>query len=112
MQRYRSQTVTPMREIVAAEVRAQMARRRITQQMLADELGREQTWVSRRVSGKVAFTVDDLAVISALFRVPIALLLGDEEPPERPESQVLDRRGLRRRSSTCTTEPILLAVAA
>lgn len=45
---------------MAAEVRAWMGRRRVTQTELAAVLGKSQPYVSRRLSGEVAFDTDDL----------------------------------------------------
>lgn len=45
---------------VATEVKVWMARRRLTQVELAERLGHDHTWVSKRLSGRTAMTVDDL----------------------------------------------------
>lgn len=63
-------------EAVATEVRAEMARRRITQSALADSLGRTQQYVSRRVSGEVAMDTTDIAEFAEHLRVsPRELLM-------------------------------------
>lgn len=49
---------------VATEIKVWMARRRLTQAELADRVGHDHTWVSKRLSGKVALTVDDLLVFA------------------------------------------------
>jgi transcriptional regulator with XRE-family HTH domain len=69
-------------ERVAASVRAEMARRRVSQQALADVLGHSQAWISRRVSGEVEFTVDELRRVAAALVVPLAQLLGEDKTPE------------------------------
>ncbi len=61
---------------VAAEIRAEMARQRITQVELANRLTRAQPWVSRRVSGHVPLALDELEQIAAVLDVPLAQLFG------------------------------------
>lgn len=59
-----------------------MARQQITQQQLADALKREQTWVSRRVSGRVGFTINELFAVATALGIPprqlFAGVLNDE----------------------------------
>lgn len=61
----------------AAEVRAEMARQGCTQAALAARINRDQHFISRRLSGKVPFTVDELARIAEALSVPIEALLAD-----------------------------------
>ena len=64
-------------EQVAAEVRAYMARRRMTQARLAEVLGLSQSGVSARLAGKVPFRLDELEkVADALGVHPVRLLGG------------------------------------
>ncbi len=72
--------LTAQRAAVAAEVRAWMGRRRATQADLATALGKSQPYVSRRLSGEVAFDTDDLFRLAEHFNVGVADLL------ERPHS--------------------------
>lgn len=65
---------------VAAEVRAVMARQRCTQTTLAERINRDQHFVSRRLSGKVPFSVDELAAIASALDVPLSELVGDDTP--------------------------------
>lgn len=68
-------------ERIAAEVRAEMARQKISQQTLADRLGWSQPRLSRRATdGKTAvpFTVAELAAVAAALGVPLAQLLPAE----------------------------------
>jgi len=61
--------------VVAGNARAEMARRRVTQQRLAHRLGISQQGVSARLNGRVAFSVDELvAVADELGVTPAALL--------------------------------------
>lgn len=68
-------TPTAQRAAVAAEVRAWMGRRRVTQTDLAVALGKSQPYVSRRLSGDVAFDTDDLFRLADLFEVEVTALL-------------------------------------
>lgn len=67
-----------VREVVAGELRAHMARQRITQMRLSSMLGRPQTWLSRRLACEVAFTVDDFVAICALLDVNVMDVLGED----------------------------------
>lgn len=52
---------------VADNIRAEMARRKMSQRALADALGKPQPFVYRRLAGRVAFDVDELAQIAGLL---------------------------------------------
>jgi transcriptional regulator with XRE-family HTH domain len=61
-------------EKVAAEIRAALARQRVTQSVLADRLGVSQAWVSRRLSGEVPLTIADITQIAAELGVEVSSL--------------------------------------
>ncbi|WP_336791812.1 helix-turn-helix transcriptional regulator [Gordonia malaquae] len=61
---------------VCSAVRAEMARRRKTQADLAPVLGVTRQAVSRRLTGDVPLTVDELAAIADFLDVPVTQLLG------------------------------------
>ncbi|MBK9181437.1 MAG: helix-turn-helix transcriptional regulator [Acidimicrobiales bacterium] len=84
------QEVKRLRELVAAEVRATMARQQVTQVMLSHDMDRSQAFLSRRLTGEVAFDLDDLELIAGLLGVPVADLF----PPAlfRSSSFSHDRR--------------------
>lgn len=65
----------PTVERVAANVRAELARKGITQTDLAARLEKSQPFISRRLSGRVAFDVAELASIAAVLDVPITVLV-------------------------------------
>lgn len=67
-------THTP-NQIVAANIRAEMGRHRITQSTVAAHLGISQPSVSARLSGRTSIDVDDLFAISELIGVAPADLL-------------------------------------
>src|SRR5688572_6346867 len=69
-------TPTAHREVVAAEVRAWMGRRRATQTDLAKALDKSQAYISRRLSGEVPFDIDDLYRLAAFFEIEVTALLG------------------------------------
>lgn len=72
-----------LRARVAEEVRALLARRRMSATELARALGVSQTYVWRRLSAEVAFDLDDLERIAGVLRVRLSDVVpfGDEPPP-------------------------------
>ena len=87
---------TPLRDRVAEEVRAQLARRRMSASKLGKELGVSQTYVWRRLTGETALDLNDLEAIAGVLGVEVADLLpadlrrtlqtkgGTLPPPIRP----------------------------
>ncbi len=69
------------REHVAEEVRALMGRHRVSANRLAVMTGLTQSSMSRRLSGRYPFTVDELEVIAEAFGVPITALFGGGDRP-------------------------------
>lgn len=65
-------STTPSASSTAAEVRAALARLDMTQTELAAVTGRSQGYWSKRLSGRIALNVTDLALISRLTGVSIA----------------------------------------
>ncbi len=59
-----------LQHTVAAEIRAEMARQRKTQQDLAGQLGISAQQVGQRLGGKIAFDVRELGVIADYLDVP------------------------------------------
>jgi transcriptional regulator with XRE-family HTH domain len=49
---------------VAAEIRAELGRQRLSQADLARRLGVSRPWVSRRLSGQTALSIPDIARIA------------------------------------------------
>ena len=60
---------------VAAEVRAQLARRQLTGAALAASIDRSEMYVSRRIRGDVPFDLVDLEQIARFLGVAVADLL-------------------------------------
>lgn len=61
--------LTPLREVVAANLRAIIARQQITAEELAERLGRPRQWHSRKMHGKVPITTEDIDVLAEALRV-------------------------------------------
>lgn len=70
---------TTLRDTVSAELRAELGRRRMSQQRLADLLGEGQWWVSKRLTNQNPFTLEDLE------RIAIALDLPPQHFMPRPD---------------------------
>jgi transcriptional regulator with XRE-family HTH domain len=60
---------------IASNLKAEMARRDVTQASLARKLGRPQQFVSRRLSGQVVLTVDELGDFASAIGIPLADLV-------------------------------------
>lgn len=73
-----------MREKVAEEVRALLARHRLSASELARRLGMTQRYISRRLTGETAFDVDDLERIAGILNVEVSDLL-----PRRNEGRTV-----------------------
>lgn len=64
---------------VGANVRAEMARKGVTQQQLGSHLGLAQASISARLRGRTAFNVNELATVAAFLDVPMESLLPKAE---------------------------------
>jgi Helix-turn-helix domain len=67
----------PLREAIAAEIRAHMARQRRSGRSVAFELGWKQAYMSRRLTGATPFTLDDLEALADVLGMPMRTLLED-----------------------------------
>lgn len=72
---------TSSREQIAANVRAEMARRRVDQGDIATVIGKSRASTGERVNGKTHFRVDELQAIAAFLEVPLERLLSGEDVP-------------------------------
>ena len=77
-----------LREYVAEEIRALLARRMANGAKLAAALGKSEMYVSRRLRGETAFDVDDLEKIAGFLGVEVTDLL-----PRPTEGRVLTTIG-------------------
>ena len=64
-----------LRELVAGELRATLARKRVSAAEAARRLGWSQTYMARRVDGRAPLDVDDLERIAEVLEVTVADLL-------------------------------------
>lgn len=64
-------------DTVAANIRAEMARQRLTQNAVAVEVGMSPAAISQRLSGKTAISVDDLVRLARALNVTAEALLKD-----------------------------------
>jgi len=62
---------------VAANVRAELARKRISQTKVAEHLNVSRQNVAQRLNGKVDFRVSELIAIAGLLDIPVAALVAD-----------------------------------
>lgn len=67
---------------VAAAVRAELARAGRNQQSLAAHLHLSQPAVSRRLSGAVSFSIDELVAIALYLDVEVTLFVPQGRPAE------------------------------
>jgi transcriptional regulator with XRE-family HTH domain len=82
---------------VAAEVRAELGRNRISVNRLPRALGKSQSYWSRRVTGEQPMDVDDLAALASLMDVPVSKFFGgtSESPhPDDPDGGMVRREGI------------------
>jgi lambda repressor-like predicted transcriptional regulator len=76
-----------LRERAAEEIRALLARRRISAAELARRTGLKQSTLARRMTGETAFDLDDLELIAATLGVDVQELIprrGDEDSLTNP----------------------------
>lgn len=69
---------------VAAEVRAQLGRRRVRTNHLPRLIGKSQSYWSRRVNGETPFDTDDLQALADLLGVHPASFWGIDVPDPTP----------------------------
>ncbi|MEO3927866.1 helix-turn-helix transcriptional regulator [Micromonosporaceae bacterium B7E4] len=68
-----------LRERTAEEIRVHLARRRMSAAELSRRTGLKQPYVSRRMTGEIAFDLDDLEVIARELGVKVADLIAGED---------------------------------
>ncbi|MBP7973443.1 MAG: helix-turn-helix transcriptional regulator [Candidatus Nanopelagicales bacterium] len=64
-------------DTVSGEIRAQLARKRLTQGDLSTALGISQPQVSSRLLGRIGWSIDELATVAAWLDIPLADLVKD-----------------------------------
>lgn len=65
----------PFARAVAAEVRAAMGRRMVTQAQLATRTGMSQSYLSKRLRDEASFTTHDVEVIAEVLGEDLAALV-------------------------------------
>lgn len=65
-------------DYVAGQLRAEAARQSIKPAELARRMGKEHTWVSRRMAGRFIIALDEIPLFAAELGVPISYFL----PPD------------------------------
>lgn len=70
-------------ERVAAEIRAEMGRQRMSQETLAGGVGISQQALSRRLLGQYPFNTTELAKAAEALKVPVGRLLSRATEGER-----------------------------
>jgi len=81
---YRSGMATALGRRIADEVRNYLAQQEITQQELADRLGKRQYWVSRRLTHQAAIHADELVVIATALGQPVSRFIPDNVDVAEP----------------------------
>ncbi|AYF29265.1 hypothetical protein CSH63_17695 [Micromonospora tulbaghiae] len=64
-----------LRERAAEEIRVLLARKRMSATELARRAGMKQSTLARRMTGEVAFNLDELELIADALNVPVLSLL-------------------------------------
>jgi transcriptional regulator with XRE-family HTH domain len=67
-----------VKQRVAAEVRAEAGRRRVSQREIAAVLGISQGAVSKKMAGEVRFSVSDLLKLAEVWGVPLSRFASEE----------------------------------
>lgn len=65
----------PLSDLVAGQVRAEMARARVSAVQLGAKIGKPARYISRRLTGDVPFDTEDLALISEALGVDVLDLM-------------------------------------
>ena len=70
---------TDVRQHIAAEVRAELARQNKTQREIAEVLGLPQPSVQLRLAGKRSFRAEELAKLAESLGVPVSQFVPSED---------------------------------
>jgi transcriptional regulator with XRE-family HTH domain len=66
--------MTGLSQVVTAEIRAEMARQRLSHKALAERLGWDQSQVTRRLNGHTKLSFDDVVAIADALDISIVQL--------------------------------------
>lgn len=67
-----------------ANVRAEIARRGVTQAAISEAIGVSQSQFSKRLQGRIAFDINELASIAHVLDVPLTDLIPREKAGSQP----------------------------
>ena len=70
--------------LVGAEIRAELARRRMTHEVFAKGIKVSQATLARRLAGTSPFTLNELEAAAKYLNVPVTQLLGRAAPVAVP----------------------------
>jgi transcriptional regulator with XRE-family HTH domain len=78
-------TNTNLSRTLAGNIRAEIARRGVTQEELATRIGMARSSLSHRLAGRISFDVDDLSRIAEALEVEPASLLQAPTSSDHPD---------------------------
>ena len=78
--------------VILGNVRAEIARRRLSQTAIAAAMGQNQQWLSRRLIGYVPLSVPELMALAQIIGCSLGSLLPHGETPESPDDAERARR--------------------
>jgi predicted transcriptional regulator len=73
--------IDPVRARIGDNVRAELGRRRRSQDWLADVLGLSQPQVSKRLVGRIGFEARELVLVAEALEVPTSAFFQDVAAP-------------------------------
>jgi len=82
------------KQAIAAEVRAEMARQQVTDEIVARSMDQTQPWFNRRKNGVVAFSGAELAAVAAFLGVEVGQFYGRVVTVPDPDGQPVGPAGL------------------
>lgn len=65
----------PLARAVSAEIRAELARQRVTGQQLATRIDRSQNYLAKRLRDEIALTLDDVELIATALNTTYARIM-------------------------------------
>lgn len=75
-----------LHSVTLANIRAEMARRRIRQADIAEALGLTGGAISQKLTGTRPLTITELEAIAEKLGVPMTVLVADDHPSARGEA--------------------------
>lgn len=71
---------TTLARRIGLRIRAALAGADVTQEELAERVGKSQQWISRRITGTVPADASDIELIAAALDIPVHQLLPEPAP--------------------------------